>query len=314
MPFDLDLDEVLRDVAEAARPAAAAGEVPDYIAGLSRVEPGTFGMAVVELDGTEHVLGDVDQLLAIQSISKMFALVLALREVDSEDGVHEKIWQRVGVEPSGDPFNSLVQLEYEKGKPRNPMINAGALVIDDVLLEHCEDPSATLLELMGRLAGEEVAYDEAILDRERHEGGNLNRSMSYLLSSQGNLNAEVADVMEVYVHQCSMAMTVRQLARATRFLANDGIEPASGERILSDLHARRVTALMLTCGTYDAAGQFAFEVGIPCKSGVSGAIIGVIPDRAAVCVWSPPLDESGNSAAGRIALHELAERLDLSIF
>jgi len=256
--------------------------------------------------------GDVDQAFAIQSISKVFSLVLAMQEADAHDGVAEELWSRVGREPSGDPYNSLVQLERERGIPRNPMINPGALVIDDVLLDHCEDPKRSMMQLLETLAREPVDVDEGVLDSEQ---GSLhrNRAMANLLASFGNLRHDVDDVLDNYVHGCAIAMTTRQLARSVRFLANDGIEPDSGERILSSELAKRVAAIMFTCGTYDAAGEFAFSVGLPCKSGVAGGIIGIVPRRMGVCVWSPPLDTSGNSLAGRTALHELSQRLDLSI-
>jgi glutaminase len=308
----VDIDALLREVAEEARPHAEHGKVADYIEAVASLDPSTFGLAVVELDGTEHVEGDVDQPFAIQSISKVFALVLAMQKADEHAGVAEELWKRVGVEPSGDPFNSLVQLEHEQGKPRNPMINAGALVVDDVLLDHCDDPRASLLELLRCLTGEEIGVDEAVL---RQEGtGHRNRAMGHLMSAFGNLTSPVDDVMDVYVHQCAIAMSTRQLARSMRFLANDGVEPISGTRILSDAHARRVGAIMLTCGLYDSAGQFAFDVGFPCKSGVSGGIAGYVTGQLGVCAWSPPLDRSGNSAAGHHALHLLAEHLDLSLF
>jgi glutaminase len=309
----VDLDHLLEDVAEVARPVAADGEVADYIAPLANVDPDCFGLALVELDGTEHVHGDVDRALPIQSISKVFTLVLAMQKTDQAFGVREELWSRVGVEPSGDPFNSLVQLEHERGIPRNPMINAGALVVHDVLLDHCDDPRQELLDLMGRLAGEDVGVDREVLAAEGGTG-TRNHAIANLMASFGNLTHDVGEVIDDYIHACAVAMTTRQLARATRFLANDGVEPATGERILPTALARRVSAIMLTCGTYDAAGEFAFDVGLPCKSGVAGAIIASVPGHAGVCVWSPPLEDQGNSIAGHAALHELAERLDLSIF
>lgn len=310
---ELDLDQVLREVADSARPFAEKGEVADYIGPLASVDPGCFGLAAVELDGTEHVHGDVDQVLPIQSISKVFTLVLAMQKAHAAEGVRKELWSRVGVEPSGDPFNSLVQLEHEQGIPRNPMINAGALVVHDVLLDHCDDPRRAMLDLMATLAGEEVGIDDEVLAAEG-EPGTRNHAIGNLMAAFGNLTHSVDEVIGNYIHACAVSMTTRQLARATRFLANDGIEPDSGERILPAALARRVSALMLTCGTYDSAGEFAFDVGLPCKSGVAGAIIASVPDRMGICVWSPPLEDQGNSVAGHQALHELAERLELSIF
>lgn len=312
-PDRVDLDDVLREVADLARPRAEDGEVADYIEPLASVDPHRFAIAAVELDGTEHVVGDVDAPLPIQSVSKVFALVLAMRHADAAEGVATELWQRVGVEPSGDPFNSLVQLEHERGIPRNPMINAGALVVHDVLLDHCDDPRGELVALLSELAGEPVGVDEEVLEAESGTG-TRNHAIANLMASFDNLTHAVDEVLADYVHACAVAMTTRQLARATRFLANDGVDPGTGRRLLSVPLARRVGALMLTCGTYDAAGEFAFDVGLPCKSGVAGAIIAVAPGQMGLCVWSPPLDEQGNSVAGHLALHELSERLDLSVF
>jgi len=307
------IQDLLDDIATVARASARDGKVADYIPALADADPEAFGLALVDLGGTEHVVGDVDEPFAIQSISKVFSLVLAMKEAESHDGVERELWSRVGREPSGDPFNSLVQLEKENGIPRNPMINTGALVVDDVLLDHCDDPRQATVDLLERLAGSPVSVDERVMDSEK---GALhrNRAMANLLKACGNLRHEVEEVLDDYVHACSISMTARQLARAVRFLANEGIEPDSGERILPPELARRVAAIMLTCGTYDSAGEFAFSVGLPLKSGVAGGIMGIVPRRMGVCVWSPPLDESGSSLAGRIALHELTRRLDLSVF
>jgi glutaminase len=304
---ETDLDALLEQVADAARPLAREGGVADYIPALADMDPDTFALAVCELDGTEHAVGDADVGFPIQSLSKVFALTLALQRVG------EEVFERVGKEPSGDPFNSLVQLEHEHGVPRNPMINAGALVVCDVLLETCDDPQAAMVELMSDLTGEQIGHDQAVLDAEGTTG-HRNTSMAYLMSAFGNLRTDVDDVMAVYLHQCAVEMTARQVARAVRFLADNGVDPRTGRQVVSEPLARRINAIMLTAGTYDSAGQFAYEVGFPCKSGVAGAIMGDVPHRFGVCAWSPPLDASGNSRAGRHALHLLAERLGVSVF
>jgi glutaminase len=313
MTIDADLDELLAEISEQARPHAAEGKVRTYLPSLGDAPEDAFGFAVVEMDGTEHTSGDVDVAFPIQSISKVFALVLAMQRADGAEGVAKELWSRCGVEPSGDPFNSLVQLEREEGVPRNPMINSGALVVDDVLLQHCDDPVASLDALLEQITGEEIPVDEDVLRREGTTG-HRNLAMAYLMSALDNLAHDPHDVLDVYTHQCALMMTTRQLARAVRFLANGGVDPASGERVLSPGNARRVAAIMLTCGTYDSAGEFAFNVGIPCKSGVAGGIVGLVTGELGVAVWSPPLDPSGNSSAGRVALHHLSERLGLSLF
>jgi glutaminase len=302
-----DLTAVLGEIADEVRGLAREGDVADYIPALAGEDPDRFALATCDLDGAEHGTGDVDVGFPIQSVSKVFALTLALQHVG------EELFERVGKEPSGDPFNSLVQLEHEQGIPRNPMINAGALVVCDVLVESCADPKGDLVELLGDLTGEEITHDQAVLEAEGTTG-HRNGAMAYLMSAFGNLHTDVDDVMAVYLHQCAVQMGARQLARAIRFLANDGVDPRTGRRVVSDALARRINAIMLTTGTYDSAGQFAYEVGFPCKSGVAGSIVGDVPGRLGACVWSPPLDASGNSRAGRQALHRLAERLDLSVF
>jgi glutaminase len=310
-----DIDAVMREAAEVGRKAAARGEVDpgDRKLGAAAQHEDAFAIALSELDGTDHLHGDVDECFPIQSISKMFALVLAMQKVDATSEVADELWSRVNREPSGDPFNSLVQLEHEKGIPRNPMINSGALVVDDVLLTFCDDPKQQMTDLLSELCGDEVSVDPVVAGAEI-EDAHRNLAVANLMASFGNLEHDVTDVLDVYVHQCALSMSTKQLARATRFLANDGVDPATGKRILPDFLARRVNSLMLTCGTYDAAGAFAFEVGLPCKSGVAGGIVAVVPDEMGACVWSPALDETGNSRGGREALHVLAEQLHLSIF
>lgn len=309
----MDITEAIRTTSETARLAAVRGKVADYIPQLRDTDPDMFGLAVIELDGTEHIFGDVDVPFPIQSMSKVFSLVLAMQKIGGESAVRREIWERVGREPSGDPFNSLVQLEHECGIPRNPMINAGALVVDDLLIEHCDDPIASILGLVRELTAEKVELDPAIAAAE-DESSQRNRAMANLMASFDNLEHSVDDVLDVYNNQCSLMMTTRQIARSMRFLANDGIDPASGSQILAAPLAKRVMAVMLTCGTYDAAGEFAFSVGLPCKSGVAGGIMAAAPDHSGICVWSPPLDPAGNSLAGRVALRDLTDQLDLSIF
>jgi glutaminase len=305
--FPSETATVLDEVVERVRPTAERGEVATYIPTLAGIDPGHFALSVSALDGSTHACGDADVLFSVQSITKIFALTLAVQVTE------DHLWERVGREPSGDPFNSLVQLEHERGIPRNPMINSGAIVVADILLDKCDDARATLLELMSELSGAEVGIDEEVL-RSESETGTRNRALANLMASFGNLHHPVEQVLGNYFHQSSIMMTARQLSRAIGFLANDGVDPASGKRVLSASGARRVTAVMLTCGTYDAAGEFAFSVGLPCKSGVGGGIVAVVPDQMGICVWSPPLDHAGNSLAGRKALEQLTTELELSIF
>lgn len=304
---DQPWDELLPAVAAEARPHAAQGEVADYIPALASADPEAFAVAVRPLGGDEAVIGDADTPLPIQSISKVLTLALAMQRFEGQ------LWDRVGVEPSGDPFNSLVQLEHEKGKPRNPFINSGAQVVADVLLSCLGDPRAAILEFVSELVGEEVTVDEAVRRSEAEQQWR-NRSMVDLMKAFGNIHGDPDEVLALYVAHCAIAMTPRQLARAFAFLANDGVDPGNDRRVLPTERARRLNALMLTCGTYDSAGEFAFEVGIPCKSGVGGGIVGVVPHQMAVCAWSPPLGEGGNSVAAKVALREIVGRTGLSVF
>lgn len=300
-------DDLLPRIAEHARPFAEEGEVASYIEPLSRMEADRFALAVHPLGGDPVSVGDDDVGFSIQSISKVFTLALAMQRFEG------RLWDRVGREPSGDPFNSLVQLEHEKGVPRNPFINAGALVVADVLLECTADPREDLRTFVAELVGEEVAMDEEVLGSERTTGFR-NRAVTNFMKSFGNVHFDPEEVLEVYVAQCALSLTVVQLARAMAFLANDGVDPATDRAVLTPEQARRVNALMLTCGTYDSAGEFAFKVGIPCKSGVGGGIVGVIPHQLSTCVWSPPLDPGGNSVARRVAFEALVRETGLSVF
>jgi glutaminase len=308
-PTGAALQALVDEVAADCAPLAVGGRVADYIPALATVPGERYAIAVVPMAGGEVVHGDADVALSIQSISKVFTLTLAMQRL----GDVEQLWQRVGREPSGTSFNSLVQLEHEQGIPRNPLINAGAIVVSDHLRDVCDDPRGELLALLSELAGDEVAVDDEVWASER-ETGSRNRAIANLMHAFGNLRHPVEDVLDDYFHQCSVTMTTRQLARAVRFLANDGVDPASGRAVLQPTQARRISALLLTCGTYDAAGEFAFQVGIPCKSGVGGAIVGLAPDTFGVCVWSPPLDGAGNSLAGTATLTRLASRAGLSVF
>ncbi len=295
---------------ELCEPLAERGHVADYIPALAHVDPHRYAIAVAPVDSDgAFVVGDADISLSVQSISKLFTLTLAMQKTGDLAG----LWERVGREPSGTSFNSLVQLEYEEGIPRNPFINPGAIVVADHLLDACDHPREELVSLVSELSGSEVTVDDDVWESERATG-TRNRAIANLIAGFGNLRNAVETVLDNYFHQCSLAMTPRQLARSVRFIANDGVDPASGRRIVTPEQSRRLGALMLTCGTYDAAGQFAFQVGMPCKSGVGGAIVAIVPDRMGVCVWSPPLDDNGNSLAGMASLTELATRAGLSIF
>ncbi|MBX9463305.1 MAG: glutaminase [Aquamicrobium sp.] len=281
------------------------GKAADHIEGLAEIDTDRFGIAVVTDGGAMVTGGEADEPFAIQSISKVFGLTLALQAFGDE------VWKRVGREPSGDPFNSIVDLERQKGIPRNPFINPGAIVVSDMLLDISakSDTQKTVREFLADQIGEDVGIDRKVFDKESSSGFN-NRAMANLCKSFGNLNHEVEAVMKPYVSQCAIALSARQLALAGRYLMDGGDKPTDQQRLL----ARRVNSLMLTCGQYDGSGEFAFRVGLPAKSGVGGGILAIAPGVASIGVWSPGLDDNGNSLLGTLALEQLAERMGWSVF
>jgi glutaminase len=290
------------------QPYFGKGKVADYIPALARVRPDQLGIALQTLDGQTAAAGDSEIRFSIQSISKTFSLALAFA-LEGND-----LWKRVGVEPSGNPFNSLIQLEFENGKPRNPFINAGALVVTDVLCRHYDDPKSVILNFIRSLAGENsIHFDDEVAASEKATGFR-NQSLAWFLKSCGNLHSDVDTVLDVYFHQCSIAMNCRELSRAFLFLANHGVHPYTGEALLTRSQAKRLNAILLTCGFYDQAGEFAFRVGMPGKSGVGGGVAAFIPGELSIAVWSPELNEYGNSVVGMQALEWFTTRTGRSIF
>ncbi|MET0327941.1 MAG: glutaminase [Luteimonas sp.] len=291
-----------------ARFGDAEGKVADYIPALASVPRDRFGMAVATLDGDVYTVGDARTPFSIQSISKVHTLTLAL------DAVGDALWERVGREPSGDPFNSLVQLEHECGIPRNPFINAGAIVVADVILSHYDDPETAMVEFMRARSGNpDVARDDEVWTSER-KSGYRNVALANFIRSFGNIRNDVDKVLAFYFFQCALRMDCVDLAKSVRFLANRGRCPEGDVRVTGVERAIRTNAVMLTCGTYDAAGEFAFHVGLPAKSGVGGGIVAVVPNVLSLCVWSPALDDKGNSLLGAYALHRFTRMTGLSVF
>ena len=301
------IEEALRRAQEAAAPEVGRGRLAEYIPGLASVDPHQFGMAIASVDGEVHVIGDADVPFSVQSISKVFTLALVV----AAEG--EEIWKRVSREPSGNPFNSFLQLDQEAGRPRNPFINAGALVVTDRLQAMTGDASGTLRDLMRRESGRADVDIDLDVARSELEAGHRTFAVAHLLASYGNLECSVEQVIDQYVAQCALSMTCRELALAGLFLARDGVL-SDGTQLLSPRETKRVNAVMLTCGTYDSAGEFAYRVGVPAKSGVGGGILAVIPDRGVACVWSPALGPSGSSAAGLAALDAFTTYSDWTVF
>lgn len=310
MHFQPILDEIAADIARDMAQGGVQGQVAQYIPALAGVDARQFGIALRTREGEEAVAGDGRTPFSIQSISKLFTLTLAMRHLPEA-----RLWERIGREPSGNPFNSLVQLEFEHGTPRNPFINAGAIAVADRLVGvFGGEAKQELRGFMGGLAGEAVGYDAEVAASEAATGFR-NHALAHFMKSFDRVDHDVAAVLDLYFHQCALRMSCLQLARAAGYLCRDGAHPMGlAGPVVSERQARRINALMLTCGTYDAAGEFAFRIGLPCKSGVGGGIVAVLPDRLTLAVWSPALDATGNSLLGMKALELFTARTGLSVF
>lgn len=306
----MSLSEIVEQVHREMADHIGSGKVADYIPALAEIDPRKFGLALVTCNGDTASAGDADESFSIQSVSKVFTLTLALEKAGMA------LWERVGREPTGSAFNSIVQLEHEAGIPRNPLINAGAIVVtDELLADHT--PEQTVEDIVAFLRTRaddpsvgidlEVAWSES-------DAGDRNASLAHFMRSFGNLKGRVEDVLHVYFRQCAIAMSCRQLARAGLYLAHAGTDPMTGERVISEVRTRRINAIMMSCGHYDASGEFAFQVGLPGKSGVGGGILTIAPRQAAIAVWSPGLNERGNSLVGTLALERLGALTGWSVF
>jgi glutaminase len=290
--------------------ATERGKVADYIPDLAAVSPDHFGIAVVEPDGSCHVAGEAEEPFSVQSITKVFSLTMAL------GAVGDALWRRVGREPSGSAFNSIVQLESERGIPRNPLINPGAMVVTDHLIGEGA-VAAALDQLLGLLRtqarDDRVHIDAEVAESEARTGAR-NRALAWFMKGFGTLANDVDTVLDGYFHQCAVAMSCRQLARAALYLAFDGEDPQTGQRVTAWHRARRINSVMMLCGHYDNSGEFAFRVGLPGKSGVGGGILAIAPGHGAIAVWSPGLNPAGTSAVGAAALEALVEKTGWSVF
>lgn len=304
----MDYGEVIARLYDEVKSFRGQGKVADYIPALAEVDPGQYGIAVQTLTGKTFQVGDAETRFSIQSISKVFTLAMVTRHLGDE------LWKSVGREPSGNPFNSLVQLEHEQGIPRNPFINAGALVVTDRLMSLYEHPKDAILDFVRNLCGnDDIYYDKHIAQSERgHADRNL--ALAYFMKNFGNIKNDVEAVVDVYCHQCAIAMSCVDLSRAFLFLADHGLNPYSREQILTVSQAKRLGALMLTCGFYDESGDFAFRAGLPGKSGVGGGVAAYIPGNLAIAVWSPELNEHGNSLMGMETLERFTTDIGNSIF
>lgn len=290
-----DTQHLLNLILRKVKPLLSQGELPGYIPELCRVRKDQFGMAYTSLEGAEVRVGDSEVPFSIQSISKLFALTLSLERLGDE------VWSRVGREPSGMAFNELVQVDQERGAVRNPFVNAGALVVTDLLCSTYAQPELALLQSLRQLSGSElVDIDQKVMRSER-QTCDRNAAIAHLLRSYGSIRNSVDKVLDTYCLQCAVTMDCQQVARAAAMLASNRPDTR-----LSRRQRQIVSALMLTCGTYNASGNFAARVGLPLKSGVGGGIVAIIPGRGALCAWSPGLDDAGNSVAAGKAIELFA--------
>ncbi|MCB1584415.1 MAG: glutaminase [Marinicella sp.] len=284
------------------------GEVAEYIPELAQVNAEKFGVYLAMVDGQSYCVGDWQDSFSMQSIVKVLLLSLAYTKLGG------RLWQRVGVEPSGTPFNLLGILENDNGIPRNPFSNAGAIVVCDVLMDLYEDPRQALLQLVRELSGDNfIQFNKQVAESEKTEGYR-NVALINLMKSLGNIYNDVDEVLDLYFDCCSIAINCEQLAKTFLFLANHGQTIDGHTRLLNPSQAKRINAIMLTCGFYDEAGDFAYKVGLPGKSGVGGGIVAVLPEKYSIAVWSPRLNDKGNSYRGLKFLEQFTTDTQLSIF
>ena len=303
----MDYQKILEDIYQEIQPYAKDGAQADYIPALAKVNPDQFGIALKTVNDDSYSYRQADTRFSIQSISKVFALAMGL----SIKG--EGLWKIVGKEPSGTAFNSLVQLEVEKGKPHNPFINAGAIVVADMLLSELDDPDGSFLGFIRQLSGSEtIDYNMEVAESERQHGY-LNAAIANLLKYHGTIKNDIEDVLMFYFRMCSVEMSCTELAQAFLAFTNCRQFDYAGFKLTSS-QIKRLNAVMQTCGFYDEAGEFSYLVGLPGKSGVGGGIVAVYPSRYSVAVWSPRLNSKGNSVMGMKALELLTTYTQESIF
>ena len=307
----MDYQKILVEIYAELKPELKNGKVADYIPALAEVDGNQFAMSITLENGKQFSVGKFQEDFSIQSISKVLAFSLAI------DIYSKSLYKRVGVEPSGNAFNSLVQLEYESGIPRNPFINAGAIVVMDALMSHYGGDYAALEKVLNFTRdisdNAEIGFD-TIVAKSEMEHASRNLSLAHLMKSFGNFDNDVRNVVQTYFKQCAIVMNTKNLSRAMLYLAFKGKDPISKKQFLNEAQTKRINALMLTCGHYDASGEFAFNVGLPAKSGVGGGIVAVVPNVMSIAVWSPRLNSYGNSHAGTLALQMFTTKSGLSIF
>ncbi len=303
-----DYKEIIDEVFQKIENIEDRGRLAHYIPELANVDPSNFGIHISTISHFKYGAGNFQNKFSIQSIAKVFSLCLAYKMLG------ENIWSRLGVEPSGTGFNSLIQLESDNGIPRNPFINAGAMVISDILVSNLDNPKDDLLNFIKNLSkNQDINYSSRISASEKSTG-HRNKAMCNFIKSFGNIDNEPDDVLNFYFDLCSLELSCEHLSELFLFLANNGKNLHNQKQILTISQSKRINALMQTCGFYDESGEFAFKVGLPGKSGVGGGIIAIHPGCYAIAVWSPKLNEKGNSFKGMKFLEEFTTLSQLSIF
>ncbi len=304
----MDYQTIVDELEDKVNNYPKLGKVADYIPELQKVDPDKFGFHLSCVDGQELGFGDNKELFSIQSISKVYTLALA-KEIVGND-----LWKRVQVEPSGNAYNSLTQLENEQGIPRNPFINAGSIVVADCLLSVLENPKDDLLKFVRRISKDnKIGYNKKVAESEKATGSR-NVALIYYMKSLGNIKNDPDQVLDFYYYQCSLSMSCKQLANSFKLFANHGKLTETNEHVFNKQSVKRINSIMLTCGFYDEAGEFSYRVGLPGKSGVGGGIIALLPEHYAISVWSPRLNKKGNSSLGMKALEDFTSLTGLSIF
>lgn len=304
----MNFKQILNDLHATCISEKDSGKVANYIPELKKVNSEKFGIYLDTLSSQQIGVGDCNEKFSIQSISKVFMLTLVLKLIG------DKLWKRVGVEPSGDPFNSLVQLEFEKGIPRNPFINSGALVVADILVSKLKNPKEETLNFIREISNNQNIHSNTTVADSEKKYGFKNAAHINLMKSFGNIKNSVEKVLDFYYFMCAIEMSCRELAASFQLFANGGVLPYNNKQILTFSSTKRINATMQLCGLYDEAGKFAFRVGLPGKSGVGGGIVAVCPQKYSIAVWSPKLNKKGNSVKALKVLEEFTTRTELSIF
>lgn len=305
------MEKILQDIIDSNKKYTLNGHVASYIPELKNANQEDLGVCIIDINDNIYFAGDCDTKFTIQSVSKPIVLAMALM-----DNEWDYVFSKVGMEPSGDPFNSIMKLETnDTTKPCNPMINAGAIVTTSLIKgDTLEEKEHRMLEFFRKLSkNKDLKINEAVYRSEKLTG-DRNRAMGYLLKNDGIIEGNVDDTLDLYFKQCSIEVTAKELARIGLLFANYGVDIETGEQVISENISKVVNIFMHTCGMYDASGEFALKVGIPAKSGVGGGIMASVPRRMGIGVFGPALDSKGNSIGGIKILKDLSKKLDLSIF